>query len=207
MFNARNARHDDRELDADRGTERGGGSARRLHGARDMSSHGNGYADVVIRDGINQGRIDGPRYQVSTLGILWTADRRRGSRRIRSRAPSSLNVDEARSAVRDQIARRCGLDQAVSRRRVFVQRLRRSAVCDDVSDAGAAGADRRDTSSRQEDRLPRVRRRRLAAERIDAGCDTVEHAFGLTKAQAKHDRREEAVLRSDAAALYRALHG
>src|SRR5436190_20723922 len=41
--------------------------------ARDMTSHGNGYGDVEIRDAINQGRIDGPRYQVSTLGILWGA--------------------------------------------------------------------------------------------------------------------------------------
>src|SRR5579864_3843412 len=41
--------------------------------ARDMSSHGNGYGDVAIRDAINQGRIDGPRYQVSTLGIVWGA--------------------------------------------------------------------------------------------------------------------------------------
>src|SRR5438093_10513142 len=28
--------------------------------ARDMSSHGNGYADVDIRTAINEGRIDGP---------------------------------------------------------------------------------------------------------------------------------------------------
>ena len=39
--------------------------------ARDMSSHGNGYGDVAIRNAINEGRIDGPRYQVSTRGIVW----------------------------------------------------------------------------------------------------------------------------------------
>src|SRR5258706_2211850 len=39
--------------------------------ARDMSSHGNGYGDVDIRNAINEGRFDGPRYQVSTLGIVW----------------------------------------------------------------------------------------------------------------------------------------
>ena len=44
--------------------------------ARDMSSHGNGYADIEMRDAINQGRFDGPRYQVSTLGIVWGADPR-----------------------------------------------------------------------------------------------------------------------------------
>src|SRR5205807_6757413 len=28
--------------------------------ARDMTTHGNGYGDIAIRDAINQGRIDGP---------------------------------------------------------------------------------------------------------------------------------------------------
>jgi imidazolonepropionase-like amidohydrolase len=35
---------------------------------RDMSSHGNGYADVDIRNAIDRGLIDGPRQQVSTPG-------------------------------------------------------------------------------------------------------------------------------------------
>src|SRR5260370_281249 len=39
--------------------------------ARDMSTHGNGYGDIAIRDAINRGVIDGPRYRVSTLGIVW----------------------------------------------------------------------------------------------------------------------------------------
>src|SRR5713226_4271387 len=42
--------------------------------ARDMSSHGNGYGDVEIRNAINQGIIDGPRYQVSGRGIVWGAE-------------------------------------------------------------------------------------------------------------------------------------
>ncbi len=41
--------------------------------ARDMSSHGNGYGDVDIRNAINEGRIDGPRYVVSGRGIVWGA--------------------------------------------------------------------------------------------------------------------------------------
>ena len=32
---------------------------------RDMSSHGNGYGDVAIRNAINLGEIDGPRLQVA----------------------------------------------------------------------------------------------------------------------------------------------
>jgi imidazolonepropionase-like amidohydrolase len=73
--------------------------------ARDMSTHGNGYGDITIRDAINHGRIDGPRYQVSTLGIVWGAtppnpavpDNPLASTVVRS-------VEEARAAVRDQIA-------------------------------------------------------------------------------------------------------
>jgi len=41
--------------------------------ARDMSSHGNGYGDVDIRNAINEGRIDGPRFRVSGRGIVWGA--------------------------------------------------------------------------------------------------------------------------------------
>ena len=73
--------------------------------ARDMSTHGNGYGDITIRDAINHGRIDGPRYQVSTLGIVWGAtppnpavpDNPLASTVVRS-------VEEARATVRDQIA-------------------------------------------------------------------------------------------------------
>src|SRR5258708_36691455 len=37
---------------------------------RDMSSHANGYGDVDIRNAITDGRIEGPRYQPSGLGIV-----------------------------------------------------------------------------------------------------------------------------------------
>jgi imidazolonepropionase-like amidohydrolase len=71
--------------------------------ARDMTSHGNGYGDVEVRNAINEGRIDGPRYQVSTLGIVWSA--------APATAPSNplastviRSAEEGRAAVRDQIA-------------------------------------------------------------------------------------------------------
>jgi Amidohydrolase family len=40
--------------------------------ARDLSTHGNGFSDLAIRAAINDGRIPGPRYQVSTRGIEWS---------------------------------------------------------------------------------------------------------------------------------------
>jgi len=73
--------------------------------ARDMSTHGNGYGDVSIRDAINQGRIDGPRYQVSTLGIVWSAKPRDPAKPDNPLASTVVrSVEEARAAVREQIA-------------------------------------------------------------------------------------------------------
>jgi imidazolonepropionase-like amidohydrolase len=75
--------------------------------ARDMSTHGNGYADVDIRNAINEGRIDGPRYQVSTRGIVWGQDP--GTSRFPQAQPDPLasavirSAEEGRAAVRDQI--------------------------------------------------------------------------------------------------------
>ena len=72
--------------------------------ARDMSTHGNGYGDIAIRDAINRGVIDGPRYQVSTLGIVWgdkPADPSKPDNPLASTVVRS--VEEARAAVRTQI--------------------------------------------------------------------------------------------------------
>jgi imidazolonepropionase-like amidohydrolase len=74
--------------------------------ARDMSSHGNGYGDVEIRNAINQGRFDGPRYQVSTLGIVWGATPPNPSAPDNPLASTVVrSVEDARAAVREQIAR------------------------------------------------------------------------------------------------------
>jgi imidazolonepropionase-like amidohydrolase len=69
---------------------------------RDMSSHGNGYADVDVRNAIDKGLIEGPRQQVSTRGIRWGAP---GSTADADPLDSAVvhDADEARAAVRDQI--------------------------------------------------------------------------------------------------------
>jgi imidazolonepropionase-like amidohydrolase len=73
--------------------------------ARDMTSHGNGYGDVAIRDAINEGRFEGPRYQVSTLGIVWGARPRDPARPENPLASTVIrSADEGRAAVREQIA-------------------------------------------------------------------------------------------------------
>jgi len=70
---------------------------------RDMSTHGNGYADVDVRKAIDSGMINGPRAQVSTRGIVWGAP---GSNAPAANPLASAvvhSVEEARAAVDDQI--------------------------------------------------------------------------------------------------------
>ena len=152
--------------------------------ARDMSTHGNGYGDIEIRNAINQGRIDGPRYQVSTLGIVWGATPPDPCDTGESAGEHgrALGRGSARGGARADGAWR-GLDQAVSSGRLFVHaagkaqyvltyplpvlqalidethRLGKKAACHVLGGEGQKNA-------------------------IVAGCDTIEHAFGLDQEQA-----------------------
>jgi imidazolonepropionase-like amidohydrolase len=151
--------------------------------ARDMSSHGNGYADIAVRDAINQGRIEGPRYQVSTLGIVWggappnpaVPENPLASKVVRS-------VEEARAAVREQIGHGAdwiklfptgGYSFSATGEPQYVvtyplpvlqalvdetHRLGKKAGCHVYGGEGQKNA-------------------------IVAGCDTIEHAFGLDQEQ------------------------
>jgi imidazolonepropionase-like amidohydrolase len=146
--------------------------------ARDMSSHGNGYGDIAIRDAINEGRIDGPRYQVSTLGIVW------GSTPGNPLASTVIHSEEeGRAAVRDQIAHGADwiklfpggaysfdasgkAEYVVTYPLPVVQalidethKLGKKAGCHVYGGEGQRNA-------------------------IVAGCDTIEHAFGLDREQA-----------------------
>ena len=151
---------------------------------RDMSSHGNGYGDAAIRDAINQGRLDGPRYQVSTRTIAW------GSAPVNSSVPDNQlgdklvrSVEEARAAVREQISH--GADWIklfptgdysftptgeVKYQPAYplpvlqalideTHRLRKKAACHAMGGEGLKNA-------------------------ILAGCDSIEHALGLTQEEA-----------------------
>ena len=150
--------------------------------ARDMSSHGNGYGDVDIRDAVNLGRIDGPRFQVSGRGIVWGANP--------ATAPANpltsivvRSVDEARAAVREHVEHGAdwiklfpggaysfaanGEPQYVTTYPLAVlqalveesHRLGRKTGCHVFGGEGLKNA-------------------------VVAGCDTVEHAYGLVQEQA-----------------------
>jgi imidazolonepropionase-like amidohydrolase len=152
--------------------------------ARDMSTHGNGYGDVAIRDAINQGRIDGPRYQVSTRGIVWGAAPPNPSAPDNPLASAVVrSVEEARAAVREQIGR--GADwiklfptgaysftpAGVAQYVVTYPMPVLQALIDETHRLGKKTACHVYGGEGQKNS-------------IIAGCDTIEHAFGLDQEQA-----------------------
>jgi imidazolonepropionase-like amidohydrolase len=72
---------------------------------RDLMSHGGGYADADIKKAINRGFFQGPRMQVSTMGLVATGEGILGSPEV-SLPRNYQTVDDpwaARQAVREQI--------------------------------------------------------------------------------------------------------
>ena len=150
--------------------------------ARDMSSHGNGYADVEVRNAINEGRFDGPRFQVSGRGIAWSANPP-GAPENPLASTLIRSAEEGRAAVREHVERSVdwiklfpsggysftptGKDQYVVMYPLPVllalvdetHRLGRKAACHVLGGEGLQYS-------------------------IDAGCDSIEHAFGLNHEQA-----------------------
>ena len=151
--------------------------------ARDMASHANGYADVDIRNAINEGRIDGPRYQVSGRGIVWAGAASAATAANPLASMVVRTVDEARAAVREHVER--GVDwiklyptgaysfSATGEAQYVLtypmpvlqalidetHRLGHKTACHVYGGEGQKNA-------------------------IIAGCDTIEHAFGLNQEQA-----------------------
>src|SRR5580692_2050760 len=72
---------------------------------RDLMSHGGGYADVDIKKVINRGYFQGPRMQVSTMGLVATGEGILGSPEVN--LPRNYQTVDgpwaARQAVREQI--------------------------------------------------------------------------------------------------------
>ena len=150
---------------------------------RDMGSHGNGYGDVDIRNAINMGDIDGPGFRSPDAESPGAR-----SRRTRRRQPNPLasivirSADEARAAVSEHVDR--GVDwiklyptggysfnptgeaQYVLMYPLPVlqalmdetHRLGKKAACHAFGGEGLQNS-------------------------ITAGCDSVEHGYGLTQQQ------------------------
>ena len=150
--------------------------------ARDMSSHANGYGDVDIRNAINEGRIDGPRYQVAGRGIVWV--------NAANAAPNNplasivvRNVDEARAAVRDHA------DHGVDWIKLFPTGAYSFAATGEAQYALTYPMNVLQALVDETHRLGRKAACHVLGgegqkNAITAGCDTIEHAFGLTQDQA-----------------------
>jgi imidazolonepropionase-like amidohydrolase len=152
--------------------------------ARDMSSHGNGYADVDVRNAISEGRIDGPRFQVSGRGIVWGGTTPAATAANPLMSARVHTEDDARAAVREHVER--GVDWiklfpggayaflATGEARYVMtyplpvlqalideaHRLGRKTACHVLGGEGQRNA-------------------------IAAGCDSIEHAFDLDPEQAE----------------------
>jgi imidazolonepropionase-like amidohydrolase len=150
-------------------------------GLRDMSSHTNGYADAEVRNAFDKGLVDGPRMQVATRGIVWA-----GAANANPNNPMAAAVvrtpEEARAAVRDQIEKGAdwiklypagaysftptgSVNYVVTYPLPVLQalidethRLGKKAACHVFGGEGQQNA-------------------------ITAGCDTIEHGFGLNQEQ------------------------
>ena len=151
--------------------------------ARDMSTHGNGYADVDLRDAINRGDIDGPRFQVSGRGIRWSAEPPNPKEPDNPLADTVIrSLEEGRAAVRD--AAEHGVD--------WIKLYPGGAYS-----FGPNGEDRYVTTYPLPVLQALIEETHKLGKRaachvfggdglqfsITAGCDTVEHGYALTQAQ------------------------
>ncbi|MDB5808044.1 MAG: hypothetical protein JWN94_166 [Betaproteobacteria bacterium] len=151
--------------------------------ARDMTSHGNGYADVDMRNAVNEGRLDGPRFQVAGRGIGWSSSPPPAAPEDKLGRQVVRSADEARAAVREQVEHGVDLiklyptgaysfNPAGEAQYVLTypmpvlqalideaHRLGKKTGCHVYGGEGQKNA-------------------------IIAGCDTIEHAFGLNQEQA-----------------------
>jgi len=151
--------------------------------ARDMSSHGNGYADVDMRNAINEGRLEGPRFKVSGRGIVWGPA-------IAANVPVNplasnriSSAEEARAAVREHVER--GVDWI----KLFPGGAYSFTPTGDVNYVTTYPLAVLQALIDETHRLGKKAGCHVFGgeglkNTITAGCDSVEHAFGLTQEQA-----------------------
>jgi len=151
--------------------------------ARDMGSHSNGYADVDIRNAINDGELDGPRFQVAGRGIVWGAQPAApGSTPNPRSAIVVRSAEEGRAAVREHIQK--GVDHmklypggAYSFSPTGEAQFQTTYPLDVLT----AIIDETHKSGRKTG--CHVFGGEGLQNAITAGCDTIEHGYGLTQPQ------------------------
>jgi len=149
--------------------------------ARDLTSHGNGYGDVDIRKAIDEGRIDGPRYQVAGRGIVWGGTASEGADPLAGIPVRS--VDEARAAVREHV------EHGVDWIKLFPTGGYSFTPTGDVNYVLTYPMPVLQALIDESHRLGHKTACHVYGgegekNAIIAGCDTVEHAFALDQGQA-----------------------
>jgi len=151
--------------------------------ARDMGSHSNGYADVDIRNAINDGELDGPRFMVAGRGIVWGAQPAGAGPAPSPRAAIVVrSPEEGRAAVREHVEKGVdhiklypggaysfgpnGEEQYVTTYPLNVLQ----AITDEAHKAGKKTG-------------CHVFGGEGLQNAIDGGCDTIEHGYGLKQPQ------------------------
>src|SRR5688572_18453197 len=144
--------------------------------ARDMGSHSNGYADVDVRDMINEGEVDGPRFQVAGRGISWGARPADPNNPPNPRSAIIVrSAEEGRAAVREHIQQYPGGGYSFSPTGEDLYQTQYpldvlTAIIDETHKSGRkAGCHVYGGEGLQ--------------NAITAGCDTIEHGYGLRQPQ------------------------
>ena len=158
---------------------------------RDLMSHGGGYADVDIKRAINRGFFQGPRMQVSTMGLVATGEGIIGSPEVN--LPRNYQTVDgpwaARQAVREQI--HYGADW-----------IKFHSTADyDFEPGGEFWNDPTFTKEEVDAIVDEAHRHKKKAachafggeglrNCIDAGVDTIEHAIELDDAEADQMKKK-----------------
>lgn len=150
---------------------------------RDMASHSNGYADIEVRNAINDGELDGPRFQVAGRGIRWEAQNAAAGTTPNPRAAIGVrSAEEGRAAVREHIAKGVDLIKlfpggaysfTASGEVQYVTNYPLNVLQAIIDETHKSG---RKTGCH-------VFGGEGLQNAITAGCDTIEHGYGLTQPQ------------------------
>jgi len=155
---------------------------------RDMETEGAMYADVDIKTAINRGVIPGPRLFVSTRAMTPTGMYPLSGYSWELKVPEGVQIvdgpDNIRKAVREQVKYGADWIKAYFDRKYYVGSDGRLRSWVDFTD---------EEMKALVDETHRLGKKAgchvfggLGLQNtIDAGCDTVEHAYGLSQAQAE----------------------
>ena len=179
--------------------------------ARDLGTEGAGFADVGLKQAIDQGIVPGPRMMVATKAIV--AEGAYGPKgfepglRVPQGAQEVSGIDDMVRAARDQIAAGADVVKMYADYHYLPKEPSRPTLSQAELSAGAAVAHDAGRIAAVHTVTPEGMRRAIAA-----GVDTIEHGYGGTPEifKAMHDHGIAlcpTLAASDAVAHYRGWNG